>query len=368
MTDGALLADERRLLILARLREQSVVRVRDLAEEFKTSQMTIRRDLVAMDAEGLLRQVHGGAVLARESAPSPGSTPRGLGHVGIVVPTANYYFATIINGCKETISDAGGTASVMVSDFDMARERALCEQFVATGARALVFAPTFTQDTAADVAEWLFDLPIPVVLLERDIADPATGRAMSSVRTAYEKGWETSLRHLRTHGHGRVALVTHGLRQVGVNLTTTWHQAARDAGYDPENALLLADPRVTGAPAQEVLDEIVDWIADTGATGVISHCDQATLGIVQTIRARGWRIPEDLSIVTNEDQIAQLTDPPLTSNSPVKLAVGRTAGRMAHDLMTDTTASIQHVLFQPNLTDRGSCAAPAVDRTVLRPV
>ncbi|WP_198663378.1 substrate-binding domain-containing protein [Jiangella endophytica] len=355
------LADERRLKILAKLRGDSAVRVRELAAELNTSQMTIRRDLMAMDAEGLLRQVHGGAVLRRSAEdPAPAADGERLdtGHVGIVVPTADYYFAPVIQGCKETLSGEGVPASVMVSNYDLAREREICQQFVEAGAHAIIYAPTFVHPAAAEVTSWLFELPVPVVLLERDIADAATGQALSSVRTAYEKGWEMSLRHLRGLGHERVALVTHGLRQVGVNLETLWQRAATDAGYALEDAILLLDPRATLSPPRKVLDDILAGIDHAGVTGIISHCDQATLDLVHAVRARGWRIPEDLSVITNEDQIAQLTDPPLTSSSPVKSVLGRTAARMAHDLGLDSTATIQHVLIQPMFTDRGSCAPP----------
>src|SRR5690606_24695545 len=123
---------------------------------------------------------------------------------------------------KAALAEVGMSAVVMVSDYDAARERQLCEEFVAAGAAGIVYAPTFAQGQTEQLSRWLFDLPVPVVLLERDIADPATGAALSSVRTAYEKGWESSLRHLRGLGHRRVALVTHGLRQVGLNLEGFW--------------------------------------------------------------------------------------------------------------------------------------------------
>lgn len=360
MTD-ALLADQRRLKILTKIRQDAVVRVRDLAKEFNTSQMTIRRDLIALDADGLVRQVHGGAVLP--TAPQPeeqrgGRADTTTGLVGIVVPTADYYFSPIIQGCKEALAEEGIPASVMVSNYDVDREREICRQFVDSGARSLIYAPTFAQPTTAAVTSWLFDLPLPVVLLERDLSDAATGQALSSVRTHYEKGWEMSLRHLRALGHKRVALVTHGLRQVGINLDNLWEQAVTDAGFRPEDAILIADQRATLSPKREVLDEILARIEQAKVTGIISHCDQATLDLAHVVRAHGWRIPDDLSIITNEDQIAQMTDPPLTSNSPVKGALGRTAAQMARDLVADTSLTIQHVLIQPTFTERGSCGSP----------
>lgn len=369
-TGGALLAGERRLRILARVREESVVRVRDLADEFKTSQMTIRRDLVALDGEGLLKQVHGGAVRVQEAGPAPGAAAveapghsaarqaDGDGYVALLVPTADYYFADIVRGAKTALAEVGMSVVVMVSDYDEARERQLCEDFVSSGATAIVYAPTFTPGRTDSLSRWLFDLAVPVVLLERDIADPMTGAALSSVRTAYEKGWETSLRHLRGLGHHRIALLTHGLRQVGLDLEQVWAGAARAAGLGEDEAVLIVDPRATLSPPRAVLSAMVDRVDASGVTAIVSHCDQATLGLVNELRRRGRRIPEDLSIITNEDQIAELTDPVLSSNSPVKLVIGRTAARLAHELTTASEDSIQHVVIQPRFTDRGSTAAP----------
>lgn len=58
-----MLAAERRRAILRALDEGGgAVRVADLASRLRVSEMTVRRDLDAMDADELLRKVHGGAV------------------------------------------------------------------------------------------------------------------------------------------------------------------------------------------------------------------------------------------------------------------------------------------------------------------
>jgi DeoR/GlpR family transcriptional regulator of sugar metabolism len=56
------LADERRALILDRLRTQGRVLAADLTAELDVSSDTIRRDLRELDDAGLLRRVHGGAL------------------------------------------------------------------------------------------------------------------------------------------------------------------------------------------------------------------------------------------------------------------------------------------------------------------
>jgi DeoR/GlpR family transcriptional regulator of sugar metabolism len=57
-----MLTDERRALILDRVRTQGRVLAADLTSELDVSPDTIRRDLRELDETGLLRRVHGGAL------------------------------------------------------------------------------------------------------------------------------------------------------------------------------------------------------------------------------------------------------------------------------------------------------------------
>lgn len=59
-----MLAAQRQELILEQVREAGGVRVTDLVESFAVSDMTIRRDLDALETRGAVRKVHGGAVAA----------------------------------------------------------------------------------------------------------------------------------------------------------------------------------------------------------------------------------------------------------------------------------------------------------------
>ncbi|MBT2530832.1 DeoR/GlpR transcriptional regulator [Arthrobacter sp. ISL-48] len=56
-----MLAAQRQHLILQEVQAQGTVRVAVLAERLEVSEMTIRRDIDALDADGLLLRVHGGA-------------------------------------------------------------------------------------------------------------------------------------------------------------------------------------------------------------------------------------------------------------------------------------------------------------------
>ena len=63
-----MLNEERRRLILEILDREGRVLVADLAKRFRTSQVTIRKDLDVLHATGRVHRTHGGALPARESA------------------------------------------------------------------------------------------------------------------------------------------------------------------------------------------------------------------------------------------------------------------------------------------------------------
>ena len=62
--DG-LMAEERRTQILMILRANGRVKVDELKRRFRTSAVTIRNDLNALDQKGLVQRSHGGAVSPR---------------------------------------------------------------------------------------------------------------------------------------------------------------------------------------------------------------------------------------------------------------------------------------------------------------
>ncbi|MEO6122302.1 MAG: DeoR/GlpR family DNA-binding transcription regulator [Ilumatobacteraceae bacterium] len=73
------LARQRHELILNEVRQRGSVRVADLAAQLGVSDMTVRRDLDALDEAGLVEKVHGGATsLLDRSAAEPGFAAKSL--------------------------------------------------------------------------------------------------------------------------------------------------------------------------------------------------------------------------------------------------------------------------------------------------
>ncbi len=66
-----MLPAERRSRIVAALKARRAVRVNDLSEDLGVSEITIRRDLVLLEKEGVLKRTYGGAVTRRQVTTEP---------------------------------------------------------------------------------------------------------------------------------------------------------------------------------------------------------------------------------------------------------------------------------------------------------
>jgi DeoR/GlpR family transcriptional regulator of sugar metabolism len=106
------LAHQRQAQILSELRRAGAVRVSDLTDLLGVSDMTVRRDLEQLVAEGVARKVHGGAVTADRVAYEPGFAAKSR----LAQPTkqaiANHAVGLISSGAAIALS-AGTTTWAM---------------------------------------------------------------------------------------------------------------------------------------------------------------------------------------------------------------------------------------------------------------
>jgi DeoR family fructose operon transcriptional repressor len=77
---GAAIPEERRLVIMERVRSRPLVKPGELADELGVSIETIRRDLVALEEDGLVRRVYGGATGTTARAFEPTFEKRRMRH------------------------------------------------------------------------------------------------------------------------------------------------------------------------------------------------------------------------------------------------------------------------------------------------
>jgi DeoR/GlpR family transcriptional regulator of sugar metabolism len=111
---------QRRARIADLVNRRGILTVEELSRQVGTSLMTIRRDLTLMDAQGLLRRTHGGAV----ALAAPGFVPfRGRLRLELLATAAmGRAAASLVQPGETVLLDAGTTVLAMVHPLRAVRD------------------------------------------------------------------------------------------------------------------------------------------------------------------------------------------------------------------------------------------------------
>ncbi|MEU9104271.1 substrate-binding domain-containing protein [Streptomyces xanthophaeus] len=364
--------DQRQAQVLALVRERGSVRVAELAQELGVSPVTLRRDIEAMAARGEIQRMHG--VISRvtaertpgrgpggaHSAAAPGRSGEGL-VIGMVVPTTEYYYADVVRGAREAVEARGARLRVGLTRYLPGEDRTQADRLLSTGAHGLLLTPNWEAGSPGpDEGAWTAELPVPTVLVERWAPPGHPAAALDRVSSDHAHGAARAVQHLRDAGHRRIALASR----------TTPTTARLRAGYEAAVAALGLEPapqwpQAGPVPLSEAesfartLDYLCDAVTTGGVTAALIHSDTDAIMLIPRLQARGVRVPEDLAVITYDDEVAGMADVPLSAVAPAKHEVGARAADLLLDrLRTPSSrtgaqeAPRQHLDLLPLLTIR----------------
>jgi DeoR family transcriptional regulator, fructose operon transcriptional repressor len=112
---GSAIPEERRLMIMEHLRSRSLVKPAELAEELGVSAETIRRDLVSLEEDGLLRRVYGGATSVAARAFEPAYEQRRMSYLARKTAIGRTA-ASLISAGDTLILDIGTTVAQLAAE------------------------------------------------------------------------------------------------------------------------------------------------------------------------------------------------------------------------------------------------------------
>ncbi|MGK5529605.1 LacI family DNA-binding transcriptional regulator [Streptomyces sp. URMC 129] len=321
--------DQRHGRVLELVRSRGSLRVADLARELGVSPVTVRRDVEALAAQGRLRRLHGAVVW-------PGAEAvRTVPVLGMVVPGPERYFAELVRGVQEAVGARDGRLVVGLSHHDPDEDARQVARLLETGAQGLLLVPAWPDGTPPPgEAKRLTATGVPTVLVDRATPPGSPLDALDSVRSDHVRGAAHAVRHLAALGHRRVALVLRDdptAPQVAEGYAAGIAACGLDGG--PRPVTLGRD----GAPAaiEKAVDRLCEDRDRHGLRAALVHDDQVALGVLQRLRQRGLRVPEDFALIAYEDGLAALADVPLTAVAPPRHAVGEAAAHLLLDRLTD---------------------------------
>ena len=216
-----------------------------------------------------------------------------------------------------------------------------------------------TEMEEADVAQ-LARIRVPVLLMDCDLVSAP----YSCVTVNNREIAADAARYLRTLGHTRVGCI-------GSSAETS-NFRAREQGFAEAAARiglrLEARPRLRptldGAQA-----DMARWLeADAPLpTAFFAVNDVLAVGAMRALRARGLRVPDDVSVMgVDNAPFAAVATPPLTTVNVYCESVSRRSMSLLQHAIRAERAQRVKVLLSGNLIERRSTAAPRTEEPAIR--
>ncbi|GAA1943937.1 substrate-binding domain-containing protein [Kitasatospora viridis] len=363
-----MLADERRQAILRAVEREGSITVKELAAEMGVSAVTLRQDVRELADRGLLNRVHGGARVlagadtaaaeapgartgARPAArPAVGEQPT----VGLVVPPGGYYYAQVISGVQDAARARGVRVVLAVAGESLAEHEEQVRRLAAGGADGLLLMLHPGLRPPARTEQWLGGLDLPAVLVERR-AGLGAGR-VEQVTSDHAYGAALAVRHLAGLGHDRVALVARVESPNTPLISAGWTEASAALGLAPGPEYRITTSGEAAA-SDARFEEVVRAVQAGEVRAALVHNDIDAIALLGALRAKGLRVPEDLALVSYDDEVAELSEIPLTAVAPPKQAVGAWALDLVLRRLADPGTPLAEILLRPELRVRASCGA-----------
>jgi DNA-binding LacI/PurR family transcriptional regulator len=289
--------------------------------------------------------------IAKESGYKASAVARGLVNrrtrtIGLVVTSiADPFTSEVVSGIEQAAYDHGYCVFLADSNADPVRERKIVQAFAEQRVDGIIVT---SSRVGALYLPLLTEMMVPIILVN----DQYPGAFVHSVMISNQEGSRAAAEHLVGLGHRRVAFIGD---QFGYHSDTE-----RVAGY--KEALRLAQIQfnpellVRGDGKSENAMRAMDQLLalKNPPTAVCCYNDMTALGAMKSIRMRGLRVPEDISVTGFDDLfVAAYADPPLTTVRQPMRRMGQIAMEDLIKLMTGED-SIVKVQIKPELIVRQS--------------
>ncbi|MEU9162271.1 substrate-binding domain-containing protein [Streptomyces sp. NPDC048424] len=356
--------DQRQAQVRELVRVRGSVRVAELAQELGISPVTLRRDIEAMAGRGEIQRMHGvisrvaaGRTATAASAPAPAGGRREGLVVGMVVPTTEYYYADVVRGAREVIEAHGARLTVGLTRYLPGEDQTQADRLLSTGADGLLLTPNWDAGSPGPgEGAWTAELSVPTVLVERWAPPGHPAAGLDRVASDHAHGAASAVQHMVKLGHRRIALASRET-PTSARLRAGYEAAVTALGLEPAPPWPTAGP----GPSSEAevfartLDYLCDAVTEGGVTAALIHSDTDAIMLIPRLQARGVRVPEDLAVITYDDEVAGLADVPLTAVAPAKREVGARAAALLLERLSagaPQDGPRQHLELLPHLAVR----------------
>jgi alanine racemase len=283
---------------------------------------------------------------------------RSAGLVGLVVAELENpifpMFAQVIEGA---LAQHGYTPVLCSRPPGGVAEDEYVEMLLDRGVSGIIFVSGLHADTTTGPERYqkLVARGLPIVLINGYMP----GIEAPFVSIDHRAAGDIAVSHLASLGHRRIGLISGPRRYLPVQRTQAGHAAAMRRLFDVSDEELdeLTALSLFGVEGGQAA---ADRLLDRGITGIVCGSDMMALGAIRAARQRGLSVPDDVSVVGQDDSpLMAFTEPALTTVRHPVQPMSVAAVRALMDEVRGEGSPHDEYLFRPELTVRESTAPPA---------
>ncbi len=335
----------------------------ELMKEFGVSRHTVRLAIGELVAKGWLYREQGAGTFcadrtALESELS-GSNPNSIAIVTTYI--SDYIFPSIIRGAEKYLSKKGYNVSLFSTNNNHETEKNVLETILSQRFDGIIVEPTKSSIANPNINYYLNleSKKIPYIMINAyyDELEPI------SLTIDDEKGGYIQAEHLIKLGHKNIIGFFKTDDQQGAKRMKGYLQAHRDHNISiiPNNIITYNTDEKEEKPLQK-FEEILDAKNNHSPTAVICYNDELALKLLDIVRERKLKVPNDISIVGYDDSfLANVSEVKLTTIKHPKSELGEKAGKMILDMIKrmresrgKETKPIESIVYEPELVIRNS--------------
>ncbi len=288
----------------------------------------------------------------------PSQLARGLRRVktnmiGMIIPDiTNPFFPAVVRGAEDVAFSNGYRLILCNTDNDHSKELVHLNELRTYLPAGLIVIPSNFSDLTAQ-AESYRRAGTGVVCIDR-LPKNWSG---DSVTADNEEGAYNATRWLLQLGHTRMAAITGPLHLTNaLERVDGFKRAVREAKLRlaPEYIQETTFDKQGGHSKTQLLLRLIPR-----PTAIVAGNDMIALGALLAIREAGLRCPEDVSLMGFDDlDLAETTNPSLSSVSQSGYQLGTTAARILLDRLEGDQGPAKHLVLETTLKLRNSVAPP----------
>lgn len=328
------------------------VTIKDIAEKANISYPSVSRALSGKPGvssktrEKVLK-------IAKEMNYQPNALARSLvqkrtSTIGLIIPDIlNPYFPEIAKGVEDEAHSKNLSVFLCNSDWDENREEAYINQLIANRVDGIIIFPISSGNTSE--IRRIAGKNLPVVILGSSQAEDVS----VSISIDDVLGAKLSVEHLLNKKYRKLAFIggKPGLSSVEDRLTG-FKKAHENGGLSVEKKMIV-ESGFTFDSGYKAMNDLID--KELIPDAVFAENDVIAMGVIQALRIRGLRVPEDIAVSGFDDiPMASMVGIDLTTVRQPKYEMGKMAVIELYSILSgDSDLNVnKRLVLEPKLIIR----------------